>query len=843
MPDSPDHIVPINKDAQSEAQRFSEEHGRELLTILFTDLVDSTKQQSDLGNAEAARITEVHRAIVREELSKYDAREIEWAGDSCLAVFTKPSDAVVFALRMQAEHRLVRETETKLPTVRVGIHLGEIIVKHGDGKEDLFGLQVSETARVMSVADGNQIYCTRAVFDNARSSLTSESIEGVGEVFWVRHGMYMLKGSADPLELCEVGSREVTVSSAPHASDKVTPVASERSKAGLLIPAVVFGVLVAAAMVALQFLMPQEDGQTLNTVSEAPLEIEVMMHGFNVAPMREVEAGQRLAISPDGRRVVYVSLNGDGEKQLALWNEGDLDGELIPGTERAKVPFFSPDGESVGFFVEGDGLLTRIDIDGSNRIEICDVGRATDAVWADDGTIVFGSFSFRGLQRVRDTGGEPERISSVEDTPGAIGHLFPHILPEGKGILFTAFGGMTSELNFPIYLRTPDDSLRKIIEFGAYPRYAASGHLVYLARRGVTFRRFDLDTLEVGAEEFVSEEKRLPRGPTASYDLARSGTFAYVMADSRPNVGATAALRTLVWVDVDSGDEEEIRIDEKSYSNARISPEGKRIALDDGADVFVYDIAQQSLMAFAYHERIPEIIPIWTPDGLNITYAAQANFVLSMYTKSADGTGSHVLVQDSRLQQFPEYWADGGNTLVYGEEGVGTSWDMGVLHAGDDADRYSELVVNTRHGEGTPSVSKDERWIAYNSLENGIGRIYVSSFPGFQDKWMVAEGEGVRHPLWAPDGSALYYLDGADMMRLNVETEPTFRARNTEPLWDAPYHFTIRRGFDIDAAGERFLMIKDVEASRPSNENENVAVIKNWTLKLEQIESEAKGTQ
>ena len=228
MTDRPDNIVPITPDARTAAEKFGAEHDRELLTILFTDLVDSTKLQQEAGNVEAARLTELHRKIVRDELAKYDAREIEWAGDSCLAVFEKPSDAVVFALRMQAQHRHIRETEAKLPLVRVGMHLGEIVVKKrtdgGKKTEDLFGLQVSEAARVMSVARGNQIFCTRTVFDNARSALKGHPIEGVGEAVWVSYGAFLLKGSEEPIELCEIGSADVAVLKAPETNEKVTPV-------------------------------------------------------------------------------------------------------------------------------------------------------------------------------------------------------------------------------------------------------------------------------------------------------------------------------------------------------------------------------------------------------------------------------------------------------------------------------------------------------------------------------------------------------------------------------------------------------------------------------------------
>ena len=132
MGDSPKNIVPIASHARSAAENFCKEHDRELLTILFTDLVDSTKVQSESGNVEALRLTELHRKIVRVELANYDAREIQWAGYSCLAVGMKPSDAVAFALRTQAEHRRVRASEPKLPLVRIGMTLGVVLVLWGD---------------------------------------------------------------------------------------------------------------------------------------------------------------------------------------------------------------------------------------------------------------------------------------------------------------------------------------------------------------------------------------------------------------------------------------------------------------------------------------------------------------------------------------------------------------------------------------------------------------------------------------------------------------------------------------------------------------------------------------
>ena len=343
MANRPDNIVPITRDARSAAEKFSADQDSELLTILFTDLVDSTKLQSDLGNVEAARLTELHRKIVRDELAKYDAREIAWAGDSCLAVFTKPSDAVVFALRMQSKHRTARETEARLPLVRVGMHLGEIIVKRRDdgGKktEDLFGLQVSEAARVMSAARGNQILCTRSVFDNARGSLKGSAIAGVGDVAWVNYGPYLLKGSEEPMELCEVGSSDVAVLKAPQSSDKVAPVSSGASATPDVVDAakgsrqntIVVGALVAiVAVLAALLIFPRlSEAPSNSPVAEpavenvAPPDRPVRRFAIRLDPKYPLRSALTydtpLAFSPDGSLLAYTTRNAEGTQQIALY--------------------------------------------------------------------------------------------------------------------------------------------------------------------------------------------------------------------------------------------------------------------------------------------------------------------------------------------------------------------------------------------------------------------------------------------------------------------------------------------------------------------------------------------
>lgn len=205
---------------------FQRKHRVGLVTLLFTDMVGSTKLKQELGDREAVRVMQVHHSEVRDLLRKYPGgEEISTAGDSFFLVFAKPSEAVKFSLQLQSR---LREWSKQCPVRvkdRVGIHVGEVFIEELEGSggkvNDLYGIQVDSAARVMSLADGDQILMTRFAFDNARQVLKGQVMEGVKELSWKNHGLFQLKGVEEPLEICEVGEIGCAVLRAPADSDKV----------------------------------------------------------------------------------------------------------------------------------------------------------------------------------------------------------------------------------------------------------------------------------------------------------------------------------------------------------------------------------------------------------------------------------------------------------------------------------------------------------------------------------------------------------------------------------------------------------------------------------------------
>lgn len=212
-------------DVRTRVEKFRRKHRTSLLTLFFSDLEGSTRLKQEFGDERAIELMKTHEAVVRETLADFpDAQEISTAGDSFFCVFARPSDAIACALRIQAGMRITFSADESPLKIRIGVHLGEVVVDEREGRtHDLYGLQVDTASRVMSLATGGQILCTRSVFDNARQVLIGRDLKGVGALSWMMHGPYVVKGVEDPIEICGVGEEEGGVLSAPGPTEKARP--------------------------------------------------------------------------------------------------------------------------------------------------------------------------------------------------------------------------------------------------------------------------------------------------------------------------------------------------------------------------------------------------------------------------------------------------------------------------------------------------------------------------------------------------------------------------------------------------------------------------------------------
>lgn len=539
-----------------------------------------------------------------------------------------------------------------------------------------------------------------------------------------------------------------------------------------------------------------------------------------------------IAISPDGTQLAYITADQDGVTHLAIGRIGDLEGRVLSGTSGARDPFFSPDGESIGYVSRLENKMKQIRAAGGTPVEICDGFYARlNASWGEDGFIIFSSHPRATLHRVHATGGVPEPITTLDMTPDRGLHSDPHVLPGGAGVFFTAFKSRTDFETPAVYVLTPEGEARPLPlgEFGNEPLYASAGYVVYrVAYNHVFARRFDLATLEVGAESFLISESRLGGGEQARYDLSRTGALAYVAYFADASAQTNVPHRKLVWVDLKGSESLPLPIQPKLYERARISPDGSRIALGDGSDLFVYDIERKRLTTLA-NDTPWEVAPVWNPKGTEIAYASGGPWNYEIHTKRADGTGGVTQLRGGTHPQFPHSWSSDGSVLTY--EILEDGWDVAMIRLGTDAAHTTEFAIQTPAGEGASSISPDGHWVAYDSDESGTMQVYVTAFPSFEGKWMVSV-DGGQSAAWAPDTSAIFYRDGATMMRVPVETEPAFKLGNAELLWERDYRHSgesLWRGrvYDIHPDGDRFLMIKYAEDEVGLPPSDDIIVVEN----------------
>jgi TolB-like protein len=194
-------------------------------TLLLCDLVASTQLVERIGDSAAAELLARHDRIARDLLSTFNGREID-KSDGFLLLFERPIEAVRFALAYQAKLREVGSTLDAEMTSRVGIHLGEVVLRENSSEDvargakplEVEGLAKAIAARVMSLAGNGRILLTRTAFDFARRAAVG--VEEEAPLRWAVHGRYRLAGVEDLVEVCEVAEPAEAELTPPPSSEK-----------------------------------------------------------------------------------------------------------------------------------------------------------------------------------------------------------------------------------------------------------------------------------------------------------------------------------------------------------------------------------------------------------------------------------------------------------------------------------------------------------------------------------------------------------------------------------------------------------------------------------------------
>ena len=354
------------------------------------------------------------------------------------------------------------------------------------------------------------------------------------------------------------------------------------------------------------------------------------------SPLRVNPNTRNLAVSPDGARVVYLA-EGPSGGQLTLRSLDQFASQPLRGGEDGAGPFFSPDGEWVGFYSRGGNSLGKVSIFGGPSVTLTDEAPAIrGASWGSDDQIVLGTFS-SGLFRVSGAGGELTALTTPDTDQGEVGHVWPFVIPGRGAVLFVTHQGAPTRDGQIAVLDLASQEVKRFELAGISPHYVSTGHLVYAVEDGsLRAVPFDADTLEVmGNPVTVLEGVHVPSFG-AQYGISDNGRLVYVAGDA-----ASSPMRSLVWFD-HTGQREPTGLPPNDYIHARLSPDGTQVSLrinEGNGDVWVSDVERNTLSRLSADDRSNEFLSMWTPNGEGVIFSVARGMGRSLFRRAADGTG------------------------------------------------------------------------------------------------------------------------------------------------------------------------------------------------------------
>ena len=540
----------------------------------------------------------------------------------------------------------------------------------------------------------------------------------------------------------------------------------------------------------------------------------------------------QLAVSPDGRHLVFAASAGDGRSSLYLRTISEVESRLLPGTEYANDPFWTPDGRAVAFFSQG--LLKKVDIGGNARPDV--IGRVSvdmrGGSWGGN-AIVYVYNGNQGIQRLSLSAGSPIRID-LGDASGSFDTArWPMFLPDGQQFLFQVRD--KSPARRGIYVGSLDGSRpRRLVASDWGARYAL-GHLLFLNEGTLMAQPFEVRTLTVtGTPRVVAPRVAAASTGYASFSVSRTGVLAY-------STGLLAPTE-IRWVDR-GGHSSETVLPAADYVDFHLSPDGTRLAFSrtdvqtQAPDIWIRDL-NRGTDARITSEPLTDAAPLWSPNGDSIIYRSnRANANLELFRTPSRPGGEHELVYGADAQRqahgntfasniLSDDWSQDGRYVVYHVVTGESGYDLWALPL-DGAKPIR--VAHSQFNETQAVVSPDSRRIAYVSDESGRFEVYVQSFPdaSVEPKTTVSSGGGSQ-PRWSRDGHELYYLraDGT-LMAVAVRTQPSFELGAVTTLFKTSLSTFVnpyRSDYVPSADGRRFLMkVPVADATLPS-----ITVVMNW---------------
>jgi eukaryotic-like serine/threonine-protein kinase len=575
-----------------------------------------------------------------------------------------------------------------------------------------------------------------------------------------------------------------------HAATEPEEIDGARPRPWLL-PAIVSAVVVAAMLIAgaAVWVRPKEPRRTFRFTVMPPA-------GSTFPSLGE---GGGLALSPDGRQLVFEATTPDGRTYLWLRALDAEAPEMLEGTAGGEYPFWSADGKSIAWFA--DGKLKRMTLPDGPAQTICEAPTGRGGAWGRGDVIVFAPASHGGLFRVAASGGTPEQITTPSSE--TYSHRWPTFLDDDQ-FLFVAQSQRPSERGvFAGSLGSKE--VKRLLPQPASVAFAAPDDLFHV-RDGVLVRqKLDVDDLRLAPETATIADQIVYFADRAYVPLTAAGDD---MIAFRRN---GAARMRVTWHARDGrrlGAIGELG----EFEGVTLSPDGARVAFG------YFDVAESlnHIAVASTKGGVPrrftftrgnQYSPAWSPDGSQLAFSDDEAGVDTLTAKPLAGTGNErALIPAPPSSTYAQSWSPDGEHVLFRAQGTNSGYDVWAVSL---KTRKAFAYIDGPRDEAQAQFSPDGRWVAYTSTESGSPEVYIQPFPATGAKWQVSV-RGGEQPRWRDDGKELFYLaPDRTLMSVAIRVTGAFDENPPQPLFQTNIPFgdiNVSQAYDVTADGQRFVI-------------------------------------